>query len=53
MDGLVGRVELQYKNQTANEQPQTYKGKSYTTIERPVQRLIVIIPIDETDVELP
>ena len=49
--GLVKRAELHYKNQAANYLSQTYKGKSYTTIEGPVQRLIVIIPVNEKDLE--
>ena len=48
-DGLVRRAELQYKNQAANEPSRAYRGRFYTTIERPVQRLIVIVPVDEAD----
>ena len=48
-DGLVRRAELQYKSQEANE---LYPNrKSYTTIEHPVQRLIVIVPVDDTGLE--
>ena len=36
-DGLVRRVELEYKNPD---------GRKFTTIERPVQRLIVLVPVE-------
>jgi hypothetical protein len=37
-DGFVRNVDIHYKNPNA---------KSFTTITRPVQRLVVIVPIDE------
>ena len=37
-DGLVRTVDIQYKNPDA---------KSFVTITRPVQRIVVILPIDE------
>ena len=37
-DGFVRNIELQYKNKGSN---------NYTTISRPVQRVIVIVPVDE------
>ena len=48
-DGLVRHVEIQYKNLSSNEPLRVYNGKSYTTTERPVQRLIVVVPIDDQD----
>ena len=47
-DGLVRRVKVEYKCFGANERTDTsYKGKPYTEIERPIQRLIVLSPSDE------
>jgi len=37
-DGFVRKVNIQYKNPGA---------KSFTTINRPVQRIVVIVPVDE------
>ena len=39
-DGFVRKVDIQYKNPEA---------KSFITITRPVQRIVVIVPIDEGD----
>ena len=39
-DGRVRKVELEYKNKNSNQ---------YTEIERPVQRLVVIVPVDDVD----
>ena len=46
-DGKVRRVQLQYKNEKIGEAVDEYTGTPYTTIERPVQRIVVIIPIDD------
>ena len=46
-DGKVRRVKLQYKNERPGELVNKYTGIGFTTIERPVQRLVVIIPVDE------
>jgi hypothetical protein len=48
-DGKVRRVEIQYKNEKIGEANNEYFGTKYTRIERPVQRLVVIIPADEND----
>ena len=48
-DGKVRKVEIQYKNPVLNEKVQIYKGRGYVTVERPVQRLVVIVPVDEED----
>ena len=37
-DGFVRNIEVQYKNEGSN---------SFTKINRPVQRVIVIVPVDE------
>ena len=51
-DGKVRKVELEYKNQRPGELLNRYTGTTYTRIERPVQRIIVIIPVDEqVDIE--
>ena len=46
-DGKVRRVDVQYKNLTASEPMKQYQGKGYVTVQRPVQRLGLLIPIDE------
>ena len=48
-DGKVRRVEIQYKNEKIGEAADQYSGTKYTRIDRPVQRLVVIIPIDEQE----
>lgn len=47
-DGKVRRVEVQYKCFPANDNAKVYKGQAYITIERPVQRLVVIVAVDES-----
>jgi len=39
-DGFVRKIEVQYKNLDA---------KTYTTIERPVQRVVVLVPVDDEE----
>lgn len=46
-DGKVRRVDVQYKNLTVSEPMKQYQGKGYVTVERPVQRLVLLIPTDE------
>ena len=46
-DGKVRRVDVQYKNLTVSEPTKQYQGKGYVTVQRPVQRLVLLIPIDE------
>ena len=48
-DGLVRKVELKYKNYKPTDPVHKYSGVPYTIIERPVQRLVVIVPIDDDD----
>ena len=48
-DGRVRRVELQYKNEKPGEAMNKYAGSPYTKIERHVQRIVVIVPIDKDD----
>ena len=37
-DGFVRNIEVQYKNEGS---------KNYTTVNRPVQRIIVLVPSEE------
>ena len=46
-DGKVRRVQVQYKNERVDEAANKYTGTPFTKIERPIQRIVVIIPIDK------
>ena len=46
-DGKVRKVDVQYKNLNVDEPTTKYRGKGYVTVQRPVQRLILLLPIDE------
>ena len=53
VDGKVRSVRVGYKN---NDTGPNYTGKNFTYVDRPVRKLIVIVPVDEptsTDSELP
>ena len=50
-DGRVRRVEIVYKNTKPGEHVKTYRGGGYVTVERPVQRIIVIVPVDENEMK--
>ena len=45
-DGKVRWVMVSYKNFPAGEVSQQYKGVKFTTVERPVQRLVVLVATD-------
>ena len=45
-DNKVRRVEVQYKVPKPKGSGHEYKGRSYTTVERAVQKLVVIVPAD-------
>ncbi|XP_078346298.1 uncharacterized protein LOC144631679 [Oculina patagonica] len=45
-DGKVRKVEVQYKNPKPNEPVRTYAGRGFVTVERPVQRLVIVVPVD-------
>ena len=47
-DGKVRNVEVQYKCFPMDDKSKEYKGKAYTTIQHPVQKLVVILPIEES-----
>ena len=46
-DVKVRKVELQYKNPKKGESVTKYRGRGYVTIERPVHRLVLLIPKDD------
>ena len=48
-DGKVRRVELEYKNEK-NEDGKKYSRFGYTKVERSVQKIIVLVPVNEEDV---
>ena len=48
-DGVARRVLVQYKNFKAGESLREYKGAPYTTVERSVQRLSLLIPVEDKD----
>ena len=50
-DRRVRNVEIQYKQFSTNEQVNVYTGKEYSTIQRPVQKLVVLVPVDENALE--
>ena len=50
-DDRVRRVNVVYKNLPTQEKLHHYKGTKYTTIKRAVQRLIVLIPANEDDID--
>ena len=49
-DGKVRRVELEYKNEK-NEDGKKYSRVKYTKVERSVQKIIVLVPVNEEDVD--
>ena len=46
-DGKVRWVLVSYKNFSAGEKFQKCKGVKFTTVERPVQRLVVLVAKDD------
>ena len=50
-DGKVRPADVCYKNPKPNESVKTYQGGGYITVKRPVQRLIVIVPVEESNVK--
>ena len=46
-DGKVRKVQVQYKNPKPGEPVLKYNGRGYVTIERPVNKLVVLLPNDE------
>ena len=50
-DGRLRNVEIQYKQFSTNEQVNVYTGKKYSTIQWPVQKLVVLVSINEDELE--
>ena len=46
-DGRVRNVTVAYKNFKVGEKVHTYKGQKYTSVKRSVQRLVLLVPIEE------
>ena len=47
-DGFVRKVDVQYKSFPPQEHAMDYRGSAYITVERPVQRLIVLVSSSES-----
>lgn len=43
-DGKVRKVEVSYKN---NKEGPTYEGVKYTSVTRPIHKLVIIVPAEE------
>ena len=50
-DNKVRRVTVSYKNYRKDEDPGRCLGAKCTNIERAVQKLIVLVPVDDDDEE--
>ena len=50
-DGKVRKVGVQYKNPKPGEVAEKYQGRGYVTVQRPVHRLIVLVPADNKSEE--
>jgi hypothetical protein len=48
-DGKVRKVHVVYKNPKAGEPLHKYSGRGYVTVERSVNRLVLVVPVDEKD----
>ena len=48
-DGKVRRVEVSYKIFRPDEKLDTYNGANHASVERAVQRLIVLVAVDEDE----
>ena len=46
-DGIIRVVTVGYKNFRVDEKVYQYKGQPYTTVKRRVQRLVLLVPIEE------
>ena len=45
-DRKVRNVEVQYKYFPVDDKSKKYKGKAYTTVQLPVLKLVVILPVE-------
>ena len=50
-DRRVRNVEIEYKQFSTKQQVNVYVGKEYSTIQWPVQKLVVLIPVNENELE--
>ena len=50
-DGKVRKVEVKYKNPKPGDAVEKYQGRGYVTVQRPVHRLIVLVPADNKSEE--
>ena len=48
-DGIVRKVHVTYKNPKQGESAYIYNGRGYITIERSVNRLVLLLPVDEKE----
>ena len=48
-DGRVRKVQVSYKNPKPGEPPHKYTGRGYVTVERSVNRLVLLLPVDEKE----
>ena len=46
-DGRVRKVQVQYKNPKPGEAVNEYHGRGFVTVERAVNKLVVLIPKEE------
>ena len=48
-DARVRKVDVEYKNPRPGEPVDKYEGRGYVTVQRAVHRLIVLVPVDDTE----
>ena len=48
-DARVRKVDVEYKNHRPGEAVDKYEGRGYVTVQRAVHRLIVLVPVDDTE----
>ena len=48
-DGIVRKVHVTYKNPKQGEPAYIYNGRGYITVERSVNRLVLLLPVDEKE----
>ena len=48
-DGIVRKVHVAYKNPKPGEPAHKYNGRVYITVERSVNRLVLLLPVDEKE----
>ena len=45
-DGIVRKVHVAYKNPKPGEPAHMYNGRGYITVERSVNRLVLLLPVE-------